>query len=84
MNTVAVQIPEQLLHEADEMIHCGLFKSASDVVIAALSEFVRHYRPELMDQYAREDIAWAKGLSASGRSTGAKNGAKNPVKKEKR
>ncbi len=40
MNTVAVQIPEQLLHEADEMIHCELFKSASDVVFAALSEFV--------------------------------------------
>ena len=62
MNTVAVQVPEQLLKEADEMIHVGLFNSPGEVVIAALSEFVRHYRPQLMEEYAREDIAWAKGL----------------------
>jgi len=36
------------------------FRSELDVLLAALSEFVRRNRIELKERFAREDIEWAK------------------------
>jgi len=33
--------------------------SEPDVILAAMSEFVRRNRVDLMERFAREDIAWA-------------------------
>lgn len=62
MNTLTMQIPDALLAEANEFVARGYFSSSSDVLVAALAEFVRHYRPELTEQFTNEDIEWAKGL----------------------
>lgn len=62
MNTLSMDIPDSLAAEAQEFVNRGYFQSSRDVVVAALAEFVRHYRPELTEQFASEDIEWAKGL----------------------
>lgn len=62
MNVLNMDIPDALVAEADEFVARGYFQSSRDVVVAALAEFLRHYRPELTEQFACEDIEWAKGL----------------------
>ena len=62
MNVLNMEIPDSLVADADEFVARGYFQSSRDVVVAALAEFVRHYRPQLMEQFACEDIEWAKGL----------------------
>ena len=70
MNSITVEIPEALVRETHAFVSRGMFSSDRDVVIAALAEFVRHYQPELTDQFAREDIEWAKGLKSHDNNRG--------------
>ncbi len=62
MSSITLELPDALATETNEFVNEGIFKSQNDVIIAALADFTRHYRPVLMDQFAREDIAWAKTL----------------------
>jgi hypothetical protein len=62
MNSLTLDIPDNLASETEAFVSGGVFGSKKEVVIAALAEFMRHYRPVLMDQFAREDIQWAKQL----------------------
>jgi hypothetical protein len=41
-------------------VKAGVFRSEPDAVLAAMSEFVRRNRVDLMERFAREDIEWAK------------------------
>lgn len=45
---------------AESYVKAGFFHSELDVLLAAISEFVRRNRIELMERFAREDIEWAK------------------------
>jgi hypothetical protein len=62
MNSLTLDIPDNLASETEAFVTGGVFGSQKEVVIAALADFMRHYRPVLMDQFAREDIQWAKTL----------------------
>jgi hypothetical protein len=62
MNSLTLDIPDNLASETEAFVSGGVFGSQKEVVIAALADFMRHYRPVLMDQFAREDIQWAKQL----------------------
>ena len=41
-------------------VKAGCFRSELDVLLVALSGFVRKNRIDLMERFAREDIEWAK------------------------
>lgn len=60
MKTLSIDLPEKLAAEIDAYVKAGLFKSEPEVVLAAMSEFVRRNRVELMERFARDDIEWAK------------------------
>ncbi len=62
MDSITVEIPKTLIPPTEAFVSKGMFPSSKDVVIAALSEFIRHYQPELVEQFAHEDIKWAKQL----------------------
>lgn len=62
MSSLTLDLPDKLATETEEFVSGGIFCSQKDVIIAALADFMRHYRPVLMDQFAREDIKWAKEL----------------------
>ena len=59
MKTMQVELPDKLAQELDTIVQAGWFHSASEVVRRALVEFIRHHRFELLEQFQRDDIAWA-------------------------
>ncbi len=50
---------DDLAEGIKDYVQAGYFTSEPDVVLAAMSEFVRRNRVDLMERFAREDIAWA-------------------------
>jgi Arc/MetJ-type ribon-helix-helix transcriptional regulator len=60
MTTIAAEVPDQITAAAKDYIKAGFFRSESDVFVAAIADFLRHNRVELLERFAREDIAWAK------------------------
>lgn len=59
MQTLQVELPDQMADEVKEAIEAGKFVDAGDVVRAALREFISRRRFELMEQQQLADIAWA-------------------------
>ena len=60
MKTLSITVPDHLAERIHDYVQSGFFMSEPDVVLAAMSEFVRRNRVDLMERFAREDIAWAK------------------------
>lgn len=59
MKSVHIELPDKLATELGALVRAGWFRSADELVRIALLEFVRRHRFELMEQFQREDIAWA-------------------------
>jgi Arc/MetJ-type ribon-helix-helix transcriptional regulator len=59
MKSLCVEVPDTLAHEVAQMIQAGWFANEQEFLRAAIMEFVRHNRLELMERFQREDIAWA-------------------------
>lgn len=59
MKTLSITLPDHLAEHIHDYVKAGFFLSESDVVLAAISEFVQRHRVDLMESFAREDIAWA-------------------------
>jgi Arc/MetJ-type ribon-helix-helix transcriptional regulator len=59
MKTIEVQLPGRLTAELEGLIKDGWFADESELVRAALWEFVRRNRFALTVQFQRADIAWA-------------------------
>jgi len=65
MKTISVELPDRAAEEIDQLVRAGWFASESEAVRAAVLDFVRRNRIELLDRFQREDIAWALGQKAS-------------------
>ena len=59
MKTLQVELPDQLAHEIADAVDAAKLEDVSDVVRAALREFISRRRFELMEQQQLKDIAWA-------------------------
>ena len=59
MKRLEVELPDKLAGELGALVQGGWFQSEGEVVRAALIEFVRRHRLELLEKQQREDIAWA-------------------------
>ena len=59
MKTLQVELPDQMAQEVETAVETGQFENATEVVRAALREFISHRRFELMEQQQLNDIAWA-------------------------
>ena len=59
MKSFQVELPDKLAHELGVMVLTGWFRSEDEVIRFALLEFIRHHRFALLEQFQREDIAWA-------------------------
>lgn len=65
MKTISVELPDRAAAEIDQLVRAGWFASESEAVRAAVLDFVRRNRVELLERFQREDIAWALGQKAS-------------------
>jgi Arc/MetJ-type ribon-helix-helix transcriptional regulator len=59
MKTLQVELPDQMAHDIADAVKTGKFENATEVVRAALREFISLRRFELMEQQQLKDIAWA-------------------------
>lgn len=58
MKTIEVALPERLTEELDTLVKEGWFVDESELVRAALWEFVRRNRFALTEHFQRADITW--------------------------
>lgn len=59
MKAIHVELPDKLAAEVKAYVEAGWFGSEADVVRAALLDFVRRRRVDLLERFMRDDIAWA-------------------------
>ncbi len=59
MKAIQVELPEKLAAEVEAYVKAGWFSSEAEVIRAALMEFVRRNRVELLERFLRDDIQWA-------------------------
>jgi Arc/MetJ-type ribon-helix-helix transcriptional regulator len=60
MKTLSINIPDNLADQLNDYVKAGFFSSEPDVIIAAMTEFLRRNRVDMMERFARADIEWAK------------------------
>jgi len=60
MKYLSVNLPDNLAMAVESYVKAGFFDSELDVLLAAISEFVRRNRIDLIERFAIEDIEWAK------------------------
>jgi Arc/MetJ-type ribon-helix-helix transcriptional regulator len=60
LKTIEVQLPDRVTTELDTLVKSGWFGSEDEIIRVALLEFVQRNRFALLEQFQREDIAWAR------------------------
>lgn len=58
MKTIRAKIPDQLHRQLEKLAASGWFKSRDAIVEEALRKFLMANRPELLEQFIREDVEW--------------------------
>jgi len=58
-----VELPDKLAAEVEAYVRAGWFGSEAEVVRAAVADFIRRHRVELLERFMREDIEWALKLT---------------------
>jgi Arc/MetJ-type ribon-helix-helix transcriptional regulator len=66
LKTIEVQLPDRVTTELDTLVKSGWFDSEDEIIRMALLEFVHRNRFALLEQFQREDIAWARQQRPSG------------------
>ena len=66
MKAVQVDLPDKLAAELANYVRTGWFASEQEVIRAAVADFVRRNRLELLERFMRDDISWA--LDQKGRA----------------
>lgn len=59
MTSLSVELPDKMTTELDQLVATGWFADKGEIVRLALLEFIRKHQFALIEQFQREDIAWA-------------------------
>jgi Arc/MetJ-type ribon-helix-helix transcriptional regulator len=62
MKAIHVEFPDKLAAEIEAYVQAGWFGSEAEVIRAAVADFVRRRRVELLERFMRDDIEWALKL----------------------
>ena len=62
MRAIHVELPDKLAAEIEAYVQAGWFGSEGEVIRAAVADFVRRRRVELLERFMRDDIEWALKL----------------------
>ena len=62
MKAINVELPDKLAAEIEAYVQAGWFGSEGEVIRAAVADFIRRRRTELLDLFMRADIEWALKL----------------------
>jgi hypothetical protein len=64
MSMIQVNLPADLLAEAQKFIQEGWGADMDALLVESLRRFLESHRPELIEAFVREDISW--GLHGQG------------------
>ncbi|MEW5802095.1 MAG: hypothetical protein AB1847_08325 [bacterium] len=81
MKSLSIDLPDSLAEAVESYVKAGLFRSEMDVLLAAISEFVRRNKIDLMERFAHEDIEWARREARKTNET--QNETQNEMRKAK-
>ena len=56
--TIQTTVPRRLHEEMQALIADGWFRNEDDIVFEAVRRFLETHRPDLMERFVREDVAW--------------------------
>lgn len=59
MKTIRVELNDKLAEELGALLRQGLFNTEEEAIRFALISFIENQKPALLEQFQREDIAWA-------------------------
>jgi Arc/MetJ-type ribon-helix-helix transcriptional regulator len=62
MKALAIEVPDQLARQIEELVRRGWFADENDLTRRALGDFLRHRRLDLQEQQQLEDVGWARRL----------------------
>ena len=62
MKAINVELPDKLAAEIEAYVRAGWFGSEGEVIRAAVADFVRRRRIDLLERFMRDDIEWALKL----------------------
>lgn len=58
MKTLQAELPDKLYEQIKLLVETGWFHNEKDVITEALRRFLETHKPELMEKFVREDVAW--------------------------
>ncbi len=62
MKTLAVEVPDQLASQMQDLVEAGWFMDQGELTRQALMHFVQRSRFQLQEKFQRDDIRWALTL----------------------
>ncbi|RRJ97387.1 hypothetical protein Ga0100231_002245 [Opitutaceae bacterium TAV4] len=60
MQTIQIQLPDQLARNVEEAVREGAFASTEDVILASLRSFIMQGRFRLQEEQQLRDVEWAR------------------------
>jgi Arc/MetJ-type ribon-helix-helix transcriptional regulator len=67
LKTLALEVPDRLAQELENLVQAGWFTNEEEVVRLALTEFLRRNKLRLQEEHQLEDIRWALSLKDASR-----------------
>ena len=58
METVEIELPEQLYKSVNALVKNGWFKDEKEVLYEAIRKFIDSYHPELIPEFILDDVEW--------------------------
>ena len=58
MQTVQIELPEQLYKSVNALVKNGWFKDEKEVLYEAIRKFIDSYHPELIEKFILDDVEW--------------------------
>lgn len=59
MKAIQIELPDKVAAELEAYVKAGWFGSEGELIRAAVLEFVRRNRIDLLERFMRDDIEWA-------------------------
>jgi Arc/MetJ-type ribon-helix-helix transcriptional regulator len=67
VKTLALEVPDRLAQELENLVQAGWFTSEEEAIRLALAEFLQRNKFQLQEKHQLDDIRWALGVKDAAR-----------------
>ncbi|AGX87748.1 hypothetical protein [Candidatus Symbiobacter mobilis] len=58
MTTLQTQIPDQILRQAQHLVHQGWIANIDELIAEAMRRYLESHREAVAEQFIKEDVDW--------------------------